>query len=57
MNRLKSIFSLVLLATAFMFGACSQDETMDDLISNSEINSPSPTNGGEEDPNGDKPGG
>ncbi|RED97537.1 hypothetical protein [Marinoscillum furvescens] len=57
MNRIKSIFSLVLLATAFMFGACSQDETMDDLMNNSEINTPSPTNGDDTEKEGDQPGG
>lgn len=44
MNRSKNIFALLMLFSAMVFGACTQDDTMDDLIDNTEINSPSPTN-------------
>lgn len=46
MKNLKSLSALFILSVAFTFGACSQDETMDEIIDNTEINSPSPMNNG-----------
>lgn len=40
MNRFKRFSTLVLFAATFFFGACSQDETMDDIIENTEIGAP-----------------
>lgn len=45
MNNSRNFLALVLLAMGMTFGACSQDDTMDELINNTEINSPSPTGG------------
>ncbi|MFH6982767.1 hypothetical protein [Marinoscillum sp. 108] len=53
MNNSRNFLALVLLAMGMTFGACSQDDTMDELIDNTEINSPSPTGNetdGEEEP-------
>lgn len=44
MNKLKNISALFLFVMALTFGACSQDETMDDILDNTEINAPSPAN-------------
>lgn len=52
MNRLKTLSAMLMLFTAILFGACTQDETMDDLMDNTEINSPSDPN---DDEDGDKP--
>ncbi len=58
MNRFKRFSTLVLFAATIFFGACSQDETMDELLENTEIGAP--VNADETDPNTskdkDKPG-
>lgn len=46
MKNLRNISALFILSIAFTFGACAQDETMDEVIENAEINSPSPSNEG-----------
>lgn len=40
MNRLRKFSALVIFAITFTLGACSQDETMDEVITNTEINKP-----------------
>lgn len=40
MNRFKRFSTLVLFTATIFFGACSQDETMDELLENTEIGSP-----------------
>lgn len=47
MNNSRNFLALVLLAMGMTFGACSQDDTMDELIDNTEINSPSPSGSGD----------
>lgn len=46
MNRLKSILALSLLVISFAMTSCSQDDTMDDIMDNTEINSPAPNGDG-----------
>lgn len=46
MNKFKNISTLLLFVVALSFGACTQDDPMDDIMDNTEINSPSPTNNG-----------
>lgn len=41
MKNLKKSSALFLLVTGFAFGACSQNDPMDEIIDNIEINSPS----------------
>ncbi|MAE84477.1 MAG: hypothetical protein CMB80_17175 [Flammeovirgaceae bacterium] len=40
MNRLSRFYTLVLFATALTLGSCAQDETMDEIIDNTEIGKP-----------------
>ncbi|WP_258097990.1 hypothetical protein [Marinoscillum pacificum] len=51
MNRFKRFSTLVLFTATIFFGACSQDETMDELLENTEIGAP--VNANETDPNGE----
>lgn len=58
MNRLKRFSVLVIFATVFTFGACSQDETMDEIMDNTEIGKPihADDSTGENKEDKDKPG-
>ena len=48
MKNLKKLSALALLFTAIAFGACSEDANMDEIIDNTEINSPSPASGNDQ---------
>lgn len=40
MNKFRTILAITVLSTALGFSSCSQDETMDEVLKNTEINSP-----------------
>ena len=45
MKKITNLSALFLIVLASVFGACAQDEAMDDIIDNTEINAPSDGNG------------
>lgn len=46
MKTIKKISTLFLIILVFASSACTQDETMDDILGNTEISNPSNTNDG-----------